>query len=253
VLTLSRLIGSLEIQRIGSETSWMKTTGINLIAVAACVLCLSSAKAGVIADWNFNSLGSGTPPSSINADTFNSSLVNATPSITATAAGQVSLARYSPGAGSSGYALEWTSASHGNQLGTAANASFIIQLKAISTLSSLAVNFNGLYTGGTALASYWSYNINTGTVGTYSTPVTENLSSTWASTPYNPFSGLTLTSGQTLDIQVTFSAGGNPAGIAFDDVVITAVPEPINYALACFGLLFVGGSIGRFYLVRGRA
>jgi hypothetical protein len=31
------------------------------------------------------------------------------------------------------------------------------------------------------------------------------------------------------------------------------VPEPVNVALAVFGVLFVGGSIGRFYLVRGRS
>ena len=29
---------------------------------------------------------------------------------------------------------------------------------------------------------------------------------------------------------------------------VTAVPEPIIYALACFGLVFVGGTAGRFYL-----
>jgi hypothetical protein len=32
----------------------------------------------------------------------------------------------------------------------------------------------------------------------------------------------------------------------------TPVPEPINYALAGFGLLFVGGTAGRFYLGRRR-
>lgn len=34
---------------------------------------------------------------------------------------------------------------------------------------------------------------------------------------------------------------------------ITAVPEPINCALAGFGLIFVGGSAGRYYLGRRRS
>jgi hypothetical protein len=48
-------------------------------------------------------------------------------------------------------------------------------------------------------------------------------------------------------------------GVKYDPAVdsgiatITAVPEPINYALAGFGLIFVGGSVGRFYLGRRRS
>jgi hypothetical protein len=39
--------------------------------------------------------------------------------------------------------------------------------------------------------------------------------------------------------------------LAFDDIVVTApVPEPINWAVACFGFSFVCGLIGRSTQVR---
>jgi hypothetical protein len=47
--------------------------------------------------------------------------------------------------------------------------------------------------------------------------------------------------------------GGNYNPQVFGTATITAVPEPINYALAAFGLIFVGGSASRFYLGRRRS
>jgi hypothetical protein len=49
------------------------------------------------------------------------------------------------------------------------------------------------------------------------------------------------------------STSGIENGLVSWTLDITAVPEPVNYALAGFGVLFVGGSVGRFYLVRGRS
>ena len=40
--------------------------------------------------------------------------------------------------------------------------------------------------------------------------------------------------------------------ITLNDTIVTAVPEPTNYALAGFGLMFVGVGAGRFYLARRR-
>lgn len=42
-------------------------------------------------------------------------------------------------------------------------------------------------------------------------------------------------------------------GVNFLTGTINAVPEPINCALAGFGLIFVGGTAGRFYLGRRRS
>jgi len=58
----------------------------------------------------------------------------------------------------------------------------------------------------------------------------------------------------------TYTLGGNIGGwqnfnvnISFGGTTITPIPEPMNYALAAFGLTFAGGSIGRFYLKRLRS
>jgi hypothetical protein len=56
-----------------------------------------------------------------------------------------------------------------------------------------------------------------------------------------------------------YTLGSNIGGqtvtvdISFGGTTIAPVPEPINCALAGFGLIFVGGSIGRFYLGRRRS
>jgi hypothetical protein len=97
---------------------------------------------------------------------------------------------------------------------------------------------------------------------------------TSTSSPFVSFepTGTPVTGSQERTYTATFSGlnGDNPNatwGLALWDTTssgidnglvgwtldITAVPEPVNVALAIFGVLFVGGSIGRFYLVRGRS
>jgi hypothetical protein len=56
-----------------------------------------------------------------------------------------------------------------------------------------------------------------------------------------------------------YTLGSNIGGqtvtvdISFGGTTITPVPEPINCALAGFGLIFVGVSVGRFYIGRRRS
>jgi hypothetical protein len=66
-----------------------------------------------------------------------------------------------------------------------------------------------------------------------------------------------LTSGNSESLIFTLGGalGGSSGSFGFSDININAtsvVPEPITYALAVFGLIFVGGSAGRFYLARRR-
>lgn len=49
---------------------------------------------------------------------------------------------------------------------------------------------------------------------------------------------------------LTFTPG---SFVSFSEIEIDAVPEPVNYALAGFGLVFVCGSAGNFYLGRRRS
>jgi len=52
----------------------------------------------------------------------------------------------------------------------------------------------------------------------------------------------------------THEFGAYPGGgVNYLTGTINAVPEPINYALAGFGLIFVSGSAGRLYLIRRRS
>ncbi len=64
------------------------------------------------------------------------------------------------------------------------------------------------------------------------------------------------TTGTSLVLTGTFSGGtgtGTAGSIGFDDIQVTAVPEPTNYALAGFGLMFVGVGVGRSYFGRRRS
>jgi hypothetical protein len=77
--------------------------------------------------------------------------------------------------------------------------------------------------------------------------------------------GLLLTDGNNDELNLwgdgngVYSLYAEISGVKYNPAVdsgfstITAVPEPINYALAGFGLIFVGGSARRFYIGRRRA
>ena len=84
-----------------------------------------------------------------------------------------------------------------------------------------------------------------------------------ASDPFLTSGGLLFTSGGN-GINLwgnslgSYSFYGNVGGnynpqVDFGVATIAAVPEPINYALAGFVLIFVGGRASRFYLGRRRA
>jgi hypothetical protein len=77
----------------------------------------------------------------------------------------------------------------------------------------------------------------------------------------------TRSSGNGLDYELnlwgnadgSYTLGSNLGGqtvtvnIRFGGTTITPIPEPITYALAVFGLVFVGVGAGRFYLARRRS
>ena len=66
-----------------------------------------------------------------------------------------------------------------------------------------------------------------------------------------------IAAGGTSAFLIDISSNPDHANVNFDDVnfsaTVTPVPEPINYALASFGLIFLGGGAGRFYLARRRS
>ena len=99
----------------------------------------------------------------------------------------------------------------------------------------------------------------------------DNVVMTPPSNPFLTVNGLLFTSGSD-ELNLCYSGSGisydltaitntNPRPnpdvnyivLTSGDATITPVPEPINYALLAFGLIFLVGSAGRFYLGRRRA
>lgn len=96
----------------------------------------------------------------------------------------------------------------------------------------------------------WAYSINGGSstaLGSVTAPngglQVESLSFSQA-----------VTDGEQIVFTCTISGtSGGDQTLDFANVTLTAVPEPITNALAVFGLVFVGGSAGRFCLGRRRS
>ena len=99
---------------------------------------------------------------------------------------------------------------------------------------------------------------------TYSGAASGNLSTTtisrenWQAASSVSLSGIrTFTAGQTINVIGTINDGNTQTSqtgdIGFDNFTITAVPEPINLALAACGLCVVGFGIGRRVHVWARA
>jgi hypothetical protein len=102
----------------------------------------------------------------------------------------------------------------------------------------------------------WSYAINGGGIAAISPANTIT-----ADGPYTDTLGVGCSAGQTLALYMTLSgvpgnAGGDAQTLTLGNHTIngeiTPVSEPIITALAIFGLFFVGGSAGRFYLAHRR-
>lgn len=121
--------------------------------------------------------------------------------------------------------------------------STVTLLNTPSTATPLGASFNITLSGG-------------GTAITSSTDFSQNYPNSGGT--YQPAGSLTGFNGQSPDGTWTLyfadlsSGGGNATlnGWSLDITDSSPVPEPINYALAIFGLVFVGGGIGRCYLAR---
>jgi len=216
-----------------------------IIALAICALSISSAKAAVIAQWNLDA-------ASQTASTVNGAFLSAASSLTVTPNTGSSLAFPTTGGNPNGYA-ELT-----GKLNTLGNSTFAFSItaNAVQTLTSLTFDFISTKNSVTGTLS-WTYKIGTG--GTVTSLGNVSLSgATWTPESLNLSSIPNLSSGQQVFFVGTLTGvnggnSGNDSEIGFDNFTVNAVPEPITYALAAFGLIFVGGGAGRFYLGRRRA
>jgi hypothetical protein len=195
-----------------------------LFALAvACLLSVSSADAAMTSAWLFD--GSSTAsPNQLGANL---------------SGGSISTAQNQNTGGTA-------------SLLVAQNQSFTITFNPAG-LSGFTLNYyirNNGGSGGNAADVQW----------TYSTPGGSGNLSQLNNAPdtFGPqtvsFTGFPDVSGySTLSFTATVTGGQNNNGAYFDNLSLTAVPEPINYAMAVFGLVFVCVGAGRFYLGRRRS
>lgn len=220
----------------------MKKT-LALFAMAIVVLVSGQAQGAVIANWNFTSLAA-SPSTTLNADS--SSSVTTTPTLVSTLGTGTTEVRLNPGNGGSGYALQYANTT---TTSGANSTTFVITLKASTALTGVNVSFASATAAASTMASKWGYSVSGGSTGT---SAVETPNSASFVSYNNIFSAFNMAANSTLTITVTFSGASPTLGrnISFDDISVTAVPEPANYAMALFGLVFVGGTAGRFYLAR---
>jgi hypothetical protein len=215
-------------------------------AVALIGLSVPLTSNGAIATWNFDSgtdnnvayaggATYGVNTYSHTAFTTPAPVLGATPSTTS--------AR-SAGTGNGGLALQFAT-SHGGD--TVSGSTFTLTLKAAVNLGSVSITYDYLASnsGGGSPVNNWSWTITGGGSGSGTgSAVNITQDGNWHTTTVT-FSTLNLTAGET--IVFTDTLAGYPTGnnliASFDN--INVVPEPINYALAAFGLCVAGVCIGR--------
>lgn len=212
------------------------------LALAACALCLSSAEATLnVGYWTFPTTAGPLTPDA------GSMPANVTATMTLS--------------GTASYTHAGTTL---NDPAASPVASQALQLYNSTTAPVLTIKLTG--TGLSGLSSYvltyaaesasasttsrsitWAYSLNN---TTWTTLQTDTVTTGSFKVYTDNFSGLTALNGATtIYFRGTFGATTG-TGAYFDNIHITAVPEPVNCALAGFGLIFVGGSAGRFYFAR---
>lgn len=212
--------------------------GIRSLLAAVIVLSAAiHAQAVVIANWNFDTYTTGN---TVNG--AGSSYATGTPLFTANPIdSKTTFGPLNPGY--SGTSVEFAESNPGHNMG----GNFVLTLQAAQSLSALQISYYTRTTS-TTPGQTWEYSLNNGT--TWTSIGTVTATGTFAQYSFS-ISGLQVNSGSTVLFRDTFS-GGTGTSVDFDNIQISAspVPEPMNYALVAFGLVFIGGGAGRFYFRR---
>lgn len=224
----------------------MKKTWIRFFAVAVGALWVFRAS-GAIATLNFDAgpanaaAYSGSAPYAFNTYSGYRSAVLRTVT-------PVSGASAVSGIGNGGgHALSFTTSGTGTKR-TVAGSKFTLQLTADGNVTIKAIKFD--YNSNIAGSIAWAYSINGGGSGS-ATAIALGSAGAWLTTGQANFATINLTSGQI----ITFTASligqtvNHGERVSFDNINVV-VPEPVTYALAGFGLIFIVGTAGRFYTHR---
>jgi hypothetical protein len=221
----------------------MKKILTHLLAVAACALWASSAS-GAIATLNFDTgpsntvAYSGSTPYSFNNYTGYRSAVLRTVT-------PVSGASAVSGVGNGGgKALSFTTPGSGTKR-TVSGSKFTLQLTASGNVTIREIKFD--YNSNIAGSIAWTYAITGGGTGS-ATAIALGSAGAWLTTGQANFATINLTTGQIITFTATLTGQSRNRGerVSFDNIVVTSVPEPTNYALAGFGLIFINQHGGAF-------
>jgi hypothetical protein len=225
-----------------------------LVCTSICLLSISSARAAVVAYWTFPNNTTGP----LTADVPTRSGVTASIAITT---------------GTTDFTQTGTTindpapspvASFAMHLDDAAAAPvFTINLtgSGLSGLGTYTLTYAAFSSSATARTVTWTYSINGGAFTAFTAAQTDSITGTgtvpdWGTVYTDTFAANSgnFSTATSLSFRGTYGAA-TTGGAYFDNIELTAVgvPEPITYALAGFGLVFVGVGARRFYTARRRS
>ena len=237
----------------------MKIRTWGLFVMAVCAMACSQAWGAIsLATWNFNASGgsqngaayAGTTP--YTANSYNTSWLGASTGAQMTSVTSSLLGSQGAGAGDSGgTSLKFTSA---NLSFLSVNqASFTLTLKMSTTpytLTSLTITYNCLSSlSDSGVVNAWTLAGASAGNATVDAVITKDGAGHWDSATVT-FTGIKIASGNTITLKDALSgyASGALSYAEFDNIGVTAVPEPVAKAMAIFGLVFGGSAVGQFYL-----
>jgi hypothetical protein len=237
---------------------------IGLLAVGVCVLVSMQARGGVVtgaAVWNFDS---GLTTGSAIATPYSANTVN--PAVFVNTGGSVArMTTISPNgdssqtaaAGNAGLALQFAPKNGAKNVNGSSFTMSLTVASGVSALSSITLHYDYFDSGISSTAAVNTWTLNGVSSDATSTSITQNNGWHQATVTWNSIGGLGLSSGSTLsfvDALGGYVNGGNAKfdNISFDISGPSLVPEPITYAMALFGLVFIGTGVGRYYLGKSR-
>jgi len=235
---------------------WMVAVGL-LLAGAAL-----ESNAGVVATWNFESPAftgqNNYGANSVDTSLFASGALNYTLATSGSTTATMAAGTGSPGTsmefGTTGKGSLISGAVTGNPLHNLSGTYFILTLVANNsdTRNTFTVGFDAKNSGSAPTGSLWYYSTDGRATWTAATVQPSGSIGTTYSHFTATFGGASVTGNGTIEFLQTATGVGNPTGtLDFDNITVNAVPEPVNMALAFFGVGFVAVAAARRLARRG--